>query len=157
MTTSTASKTRSPRSVAATRPLWTGAGVTAFAAVLCPRLNAVMHQDQQIWELDREAAVLIPVIVLLTLCLFGLVGLWAWNAPRNRPAVASVVCGVLAIVGIVGFWLSAPIILGGLALTLGVEGLRRAGVQGRRGLAITGTALGTVGALAGAAIWIANV
>ena len=157
MTASTAGKTRTLRSDAATRPLWTGAGVTAFAAVLFPRLNAVMHQDQQMWELDREAVVLIPVIVLATVALFALVGVPAWRAPANRPALVSVVCGVLALVGIVGFWVSAPIILGGLALTLGVEGLRRAGEHGRRGLALTGTALGTLGALAGAAIWIANV
>ena len=156
MTISTAPQTTTSRANA-TRPLWAGAGATALAAVLFPRVNAVMHQDQQIWQLDREAAVLIPVIVLTTLGLFALVGVWAWNAPRNRPAVASVVCGVLAVVGIVGFWVSAPIILGGLALTLGVEGLRRAGTQGRRGLALTGSALGTLGALAGAAIWIANV
>ncbi len=136
--------------------IWKGAGLTAFAAVLFPRLNAVLHENQKIWQLDREAAILIPVIVLATLGLFATVGRLAWRAPRNRPAMASVVAGVLAILGIVAFWISAPIIFGGLALTLGTEGLRRTPDQHRRGLALTGTVLGALGVLIGAALWIAN-
>ncbi|ABL79482.1 MULTISPECIES: hypothetical protein [unclassified Nocardioides] len=140
-----------------TSTVWKGAGLTAFAAVLFPRLNAVLHEDQKIWQLDREAAILIPLIVLFVVVLFATVGRLAWRAPRNRPATVSVVCGVLAVLGIVAFWISAPIIFGGLALTLGTEGLRRTPDQHRRGLALTGTALGIVGVLVGAAIWIANI
>jgi len=156
MTTRTTSQTRPTRADAATH-LWTGAGLTAFAAVLFPRLNAVLHQDQKIWQLDQEAAVLVPAIVLLTVGLFASVGRWAWQGPDNRPARVGVVCGILALVGIIGFWLSAPIIFGGLALTLGVEGLRRAGDQQHRGAAVAATVLGVLGMLAGAAVWIANV
>lgn len=137
--------------------LWKGAAATAFAAVLFPRLNAVLHEDQKIWQLDNEAAVLIPVIVAVTAILFAVVGWPSWRAPRNRPAVVSVVCGVLAILGIVAFWVCAPIILGGLASTLGAEGLRRAPLQQRRGLALTGVGLGTLGVLVGAGVWLVNL
>ena len=156
MTTRTTSQTRPTRADPATH-LWAGAGLTAFAAVLLPRLNAVLHQDQRIWQLDQEATVLVPVIVLMTVALFAFVGRWAWQGPDNRPARVSLICGVVALVGILAFWLSAPIIFGGLALTLGVEGLRRAGDQQHRGMAVAGTVLGTLGVLAGAAVWIANV
>jgi hypothetical protein len=156
MTTTTTSQTR-PTRAAATTHLWTGAGLTAFAAVLLPRLNAVLHQDQTIWQLDQEAMVLVPVIVLTTVALFAFVGRFALRGPDNRPARVSVICGVVALLGIVAFWLSAPIIFGGLALTLGVEGLRRSGDQQHRGLAVAGTVLGALGVLAGAAVWIANV
>lgn len=156
MTTRTTSQTRPTQRDPATH-LWAGAGLTAFAAVLLPRLNAVLHQDQRIWQLDQEATVLVPVIVLMTVALFAFVGRWAWQGPDNRPARVSVICGVVALVGIVAFWLSAPIIFGGLAFTLGVEGLRRAGDQQHRGLAVAGTVLGTLGVLVGAAVWIANV
>lgn len=154
MTTTTPTTTAQTQGTAL---LWKGAALTAFAAVLFPRLNAVLHQNQKIWQLDHEAAILIPLVVLTALAIFATVGRLAWPAPRNRPAVLSILAGVLAVVGIVAYWISAPIILGGLALTLGTEGLRRAPDQQRRRLALTGTLLGALAVLIGAALWIANV
>jgi hypothetical protein len=46
--------------------------------------------------------------------------------------------------------------LGGLALTLGLEGLRRASGQGRRRVALAGTMLGLADVLTGAAIWLSG-
>jgi hypothetical protein len=157
MTTTTPTSGTRTNETGDTSTVWKGAGLTAFAAVLFPRLNAVLHEDQKIWQLDREAAILIPLIVLVVLVLFATVGRLAWRAPRNRPATASLICGVLAVLGIVAYWISAPIIFGGLAFMLGTEGLRRAPDQQRRVLALAGTTLGALGVLAGAALWIANV
>jgi hypothetical protein len=136
--------------------LWKGAGLTAAAAVVFPRFNAVLYDDLKFWELDPEAAVLAPLVVALTLLLFSVVGTAAWRGAGNRPATAGLVCGVMALVGVLAFWLSAPIILGGLATTLGLEGLRRAAL-GRRGQAVAAVALGLAGVAAGASIWLVGV
>jgi hypothetical protein len=136
--------------------LWRGAGLTAFAALLFPRLNAVMYDDERIWQLDREAMVLAPLVVLVALGVFAAVGIPAWRGAHNRPARAAVVCGVLGVVGVLAYWISAPIILGGLAVTLGVEGRRRA-AEGRRGEAVAGIVLGAIGVVLGAVLWFANV
>lgn len=135
--------------------LRTGALVTAAAAVLFPRLNAVLHDGQALWEVDAEAAVFIPIIIGITLVLFATLGRRSWrgDSTRNRAARTGLVCGVLGILGIVAFWISAPIILGGLALTLGLEAVRRAPVAGRRGEAVAATALGGIAVLIGAATW----
>jgi len=139
--------------------LWRGAVLTALAAVLFPRLNAVLHENQAFWQLDTEAAVGIPLIVAATLTLFALLGRWAWRRDntRNRPATAGLACGILALVGAVAFFVSAPIVLGGLALTLGLEGTRRAPDEGRRRHALAASVLGTVAVLVGAAIWLVAV
>jgi hypothetical protein len=65
----------------------------------------------------------------------------------------ALVCGVLGLVGVVAFWLSAPIVLGGLAVTLGVEGRRRAD-QGRGTVALAAIVIGAVAFVVGAAIWL---
>ena len=136
--------------------LWKGAGLTAAAAVVFPRLNAVLHDDLKFWELDPEARVLAPLVVVLTLLVFALVGTAAWRGTGNRPATAGLVCGVLAVVGILAFWLSAPIVLGGLAVTLGTEGLRRQAL-GRRWQAVAAVALGVAGVVLGALLWLVDV
>lgn len=139
--------------------LWIGAVLTAVAAVFFPRLNAVLHDDRAFWQLDTEAAVLIPVVVAATLVLFALVGGWAWRGDRtrNRPAKVGLACGIVAPAGVLAFFVSAPIILGGLALTLGLEGIRRAELEGKRPHAVAAIALGSVAVLVGAAIWVAGV
>lgn len=134
-----------------------GAGLTAVAAVLFPRVNAVMYDHEKIWQLDREAAVLIPILVGFTLLLFATIGRWSLRGTDNRPAVTSLATGVISIFAVLGFWISAPIIFGGLALTLGSEGLHRAASQQRRRLALAGIVAGVVGVLAGAAMWLAGV
>jgi hypothetical protein len=133
--------------------LWRGAGLTAFGALLLPRVNAVMYDHEKIWQLDHEAAILAPLVVVLAVAVFAAVGPYAWRGPRNRPALAGLVAGVVAVLGVVAYWMSVPIIAGGLAATLGVEGLRRAD-QGRRRMATTAVVLGSLGVLAGAALWL---
>src|SRR5687767_12833786 len=92
------------------RPLWIGATVTTISVGLFPRLNAVKEGGVPIWELDPEARVLLPVVLVLSLLLFMFVGRWAWRADHdNRPAKVGFVFGILSIVGCVLFFLSAPI------------------------------------------------
>ena len=145
-----------PTQVGSTATFWKAAGVTAFASVLFPRLNAVLHNDQKIWDLDPEAQVLAPLVVMIALAIFALIGRPLWRGRGTTPGTASLVTGVLALVGIIAFWISAPIILGGLAATLGYEGMRR-GDQAGRGRAITGLVLGAVAAVAGATTWLAGM
>lgn len=140
----------------ALRPLWIGAAITTICVGLFPRLNAVINEDVPIWHLDPEARVLFPLILILSVLLFVLLGRWAWRdeSGNNKPAKVALVCGVLSLVGVLAFFLSLPIMLGGLAVTLGVEGRKRAPRLGRSGHANAGVALGAVGAVAGAAIWM---
>lgn len=133
--------------------LWIGAGLTAFGALFFPRINAVIHDHERIWHLDHEAAVLAPVVVVAALAAFALVGPWAWSGRGNRPARAGLAAGIASIVGGIVVWICVPIIAGGLAVTLGLEGLRRAD-EGRRRTAIVAVALGVVGVLGGAAFWL---
>jgi hypothetical protein len=146
--------TRSPKTI-----LWGAAAATAFAAVFFPHLEAVKNEDRPLWELwphDREGTILVPLIILLTLALFAVLGRFAWSdtGARNRPAKVGLVCGILGLVGVVAFWLSAPIIFGGLAVTLGVEGRRRARTEGRPTQALAAIALGAVALVVGALIWV---
>jgi hypothetical protein len=139
--------------------LWAGAAVTAFSAFFFPHLEAVKNEDRPFWEFwphDREGLVLAPLVIVLTLGLFALLGGWAWSTrnTNNRPARVGLVCGILGLVGVLAFWLSAPIIFGGLGLTLGVEGRRRAGTEGRRGQALAAIVVGAIAFVVGAGIWV---
>jgi hypothetical protein len=115
-----------------------------------------MYDGERIWELDPEARVLAPLVVVLALVIFAIVGPWAVRGDRNRSARAGLVVAFLAILGVVAFWLSLPIVLGGLAITLGLEGLRR-GDQGRQMEAKVAVAVGALAALAGATMWLTGV
>jgi hypothetical protein len=132
--------------------LWRAAAITAVAAVLFPRLNAVLHQGQPIWELDPEATVLAPLVVVVSLAVFALLGRALWRS--KKTAAASATLGVVAVLALVAFWISAGIVLGGLAVTMGVESLRRPGQ--RRSLAWTGILLGGFAATVNAAAWMLN-
>ena len=140
----------------ATRVPWRAAAATAFTAVLFGRLNAVLYDNERIYQLDREAAVLIPIVLVVALALFAVVSSRALraSATTNRPASAALVCGFLAPFSIVAFWLSLPIILGGLALTLGSEGLKRSQAEGGRRRALAAMALGALAAAANAVLWL---
>jgi hypothetical protein len=52
------------------------------------------------------------------------------------------------------FWLSGPIVLGGLGTTLGLEGRRRARTEGRATMATAAIAVGIVAFAIGASIWV---
>lgn len=138
------------------RPLWFGAAITSVAAGLFPRLNAVINEGVPVWQLDPEARVLLPLVIALPLLLFALLGRWAWRSSdgRNRPAKVGLVCALLAIVGFIAFFVSLPITFGGLALTLGLEGKRRAAGQGGSRQAAAAIVLGAIAAIGGAAIWL---
>ena len=136
-------------------PLWKGAGLTALAALLFPRVNAVIYDHEKIWQLDDEAKVMAPLVVVVTLVLFAAIGLPLWRS--SRIATASVVVGVLGLLGVVAYWMSVPIALGGLAVTLGTEALRRDDAGLQRGRARAGVALGAVAMLGGAVLWLLNV
>jgi hypothetical protein len=147
---------------ARTTLLWAGAILTAAAAVFFPRIQGIRDQDESWWRLlwffvpqDLEGVILIPIVVGLTLILFALVGRWAWRDTdaRNRPARVGLVCSLLGLVGVLVFFLSAPIILGGLGVTLGVEGRRRASTEGRGALGVAAIVVGVIAFAVGASIW----
>lgn len=151
-TTTTAARTHA-RTTGLT--LRRGATLTAIAALLFPRLNAVLHEGQALWQFDTEAAVLIPVIVAATLVLFGTAGRWAWRSTgSNRTADVALATAGVSVLAIVAFWISAPIILGGLAATLGLESHRRAPEQGKGKRALAATIIGLAALAAGALIWL---
>jgi hypothetical protein len=142
--------------------LWIGAAITAAAAIFFPRIQGIRADDDSWWRLliffvpqDTEGLILVPLVILLTLALFALLGRWAWNDPdaTNRPAKVGFICGLLGLVGVLAFFLSAPIVLGGLAATLGLEGRRRAGTEGRESLAAAAVVVGAVAFAIGAGIW----
>ena len=139
--------------------LWVGAAATALAAVFFPHLETVKNEDRLLWELwphDREGMILVPLIIVLTIVLFALLGGWAWSesGTRNRPAKVAIVCGILGLVGVLAFFVSAPIILGGLAVTLGMEGRRRAATEGRGTQSLAAIVLGAIAFVVGAGIWV---
>jgi hypothetical protein len=143
--------------------LWLGAAVTAGAAIFFPRVQGIREDGDSWWRLatflvpqDREGLLLVPLVVLITIALFALVGRWAWTGPgaRNRPATVGFVCALLGFAGVLAFFLSAPIILGGLGVTLGAEGWRRRDAEGRGALAAAAIVVGAVAFAVGAGIWV---
>jgi hypothetical protein len=142
--------------------LWGGAIATALAAVFFPRIQGIRDRDESWWSLlwfvvpqDLEGAILVPLVILLTVGLFAFVGRWAWRdtSRRNRPATVGLVCSVLGVAAVVVFFLSGPIFLGGLGTTLGLEGRRRAGAEGRASVAAAAIAAGIIALAIGASIW----
>lgn len=142
--------------------LWIGAAVTAAAAIFFPRIQGIRAENESWWRLlwffvpqDVEGVVLVPIVVVLTLALFALVGRRAWDRSddSNRPAKTGLVCSLLGFVGVLAFFLSAPILLGGLGATLGIEGYRRAAASGRGSMAIAAIVLGALSFAVGASMW----
>ncbi|MDX6299436.1 MAG: hypothetical protein QOF53_650 [Nocardioidaceae bacterium] len=150
MTTAPTTTTRS-----ASR-LWQGALATGVLAGMAPRVNAVIYDHEHIWHLDPEARVLLPIVVALPFLLAATVGVWAWRGPRNRPALVGLVLAVVSVVGVLAFFVSAPIVFGGLAVTLGIEGRRRAD-EGRGRMATVAVMIGILACLGGTAIWLAGI
>ena len=139
-----------------------GAAVTAWAAIFFPRIEGIRSSDDSWWTLatflvpqDTEGLVLVPLVIVLTIALFAIVGRRAWTdaSGRNRPAKAGLVCALLGLLGVLAFFVSAPIILGGLGATLGLEGWRRRSTKGRGTLAAAAIAVGAAAFVIGAAIW----
>ena len=133
---------------------WKVAGVTAAASLLFPRLNGMIYDHERLWELDPEARVLAPLAVLLCLAVFALLGRPLWRKPGTAPATAALATGCVATLGLVMWWFDLPIIFGGLAITLGIEGLRRKPATRGRRAAMAGVVLGAVAALADMGLWL---
>lgn len=147
--------TAAPPTTRSTTRLWQGALATAVLAGLAPRVNAVIYDHERIWHLDSEARVLLPIVVLLPLVLAATVGVWGWQGSRNRPALVGLVLSILSVLGVVAFWVSAPIVLGGIAATLGAEGRRRT-EEGRSRMATVAVVLGLLACVGGTVIWLAG-
>ena len=77
------------------------------------------------------------------------------RTPRRSAdrLTAHVRTGILGIAGIVAFWISAPIVLPGLAIMLGLAGRRLAPTEGRGVEATLALTLGITAATAGALMW----
>jgi len=142
--------------------LWRGAVITAAAALFFPKIEAIRYHDRPVWQLvlffvpsDVEGLILVPLVILIAVALFAFLGGWAWRdtGAHNRPAKVGLVCGFLGLAGVVAFFLSAPIILGGLAVTLGLEGRRRAGIEGRGAQALAAMVVGSLAVVVGGVIW----
>jgi hypothetical protein len=154
---------RRPTAIAMPRStLWLWATATAAAALFFPKIEGIRNHGRSPWQLlyffvplDLEGLILIPLIVAATFALFWFVGGWALRdvGGRNRPARVGLVCGLLGVVGIVAFWLSAPIILGGLAIMLGTQARRLAITEGRAGEALGAIVSGTCAVAVGAVMW----
>jgi hypothetical protein len=138
------------------------ATATAAAALLFPKVEGIRSHGRPAWQLfiffvplDVEGLILIPLIVAATFALFWFVGGWAFRdaGGRNRPARVGLVCGILGLVGVVAFWLSVPIILGGLAIMLGLRARRLGMTEGRGGEAVAAFITGACAVAVGAITW----
>jgi hypothetical protein len=140
---------------AATRLWWAGL-LTLVAATGFPRLNDYLSNTENGGRLDREEAIFLIVIAAVTMLLFGLLGRWAMQAPRDSGRLARVglVCSILGLVGILLFWVSAPIVLGGLGATLGYEARLRSAVAGHGRMALAALVIGAMAAVTGMGIWL---
>jgi hypothetical protein len=59
---------------------------------------------------------------------------------------------IAAIIGVVAYFVSAPIVLGGVAATLGIEGRRRD--EGRERMATVAVVVGALACIAGTTLWL---
>jgi hypothetical protein len=136
--------------------LWWAGLLTLVAAVGFPRLNDYLSSSQNGGRLDREEVVLLIAVAAVTILLFGLLGRWAVRAPAGsgRPATVGLICSVLGLVGILAFFVSAPIILGGLGATLGYEARKRTAVAGHGRMALAALVIGGTAAVIGIVIWL---
>ena len=142
--------------------VWAWATITAAAALFFPKIEGIRNHGHSMWgllyffvPLDLEGLIIIPPLIATTFVLFRYLGGWALRDAnrRNRPARTGLVTGALGIVGIVAFWVSAPIVLGGLAIMLGLAGRSLAAVEGRGAESSIAIALGITAATAGAIMW----
>ena len=138
------------RTTATTTRLWQGALATAALAGLAPRVNAVMYDHADIWQLDHEARLLLPIVVALPLLLAATVGTWAWHGPTRRTARTAMALAVLSFLGVLGFFLSLPIVFGGIAATLGLEARRRGAVK----WGTVAVVVGLLACLGGTLLWL---
>jgi hypothetical protein len=155
--------TQAPATAVQPHPrLWLWASATAAAALFFPKIEGIRNHGRSPWQLlyffvplDLEGLILGPLLIVITFALFWLIGGWALrNANQhNRPARVGLACGITGIAGIILFWLSIPIILGGLAITLGLQARHLQAIEGRGGEAIAALITGTAAIAVGAIMW----
>jgi uncharacterized membrane protein YhaH (DUF805 family) len=145
-----------PSGRAARTRLWWAGLLTLVAAAGLPRLNDYISPSENGGRLDRAELIFLIVIAVVTVLLFGVLARWAVQAPPDsgRPARVGLVCSVLGLVGILAFYLSAPIILGGLGATLGYEARKRRVLAGHGRMAVAALVIGGVAALIGIVVWL---
>jgi len=145
-----------PSGRAARMRIWWAGLLTLAAAVGFPRLNDYISQGENAGRLDREEAVGLLVIAAVTVVLFGVLARWAVQAAPDsgRPATVGLACSILGLVGILAFYVSAPIILGGLGATLGYEARQRAPIVGHGRTALAALVIGGIAALIGIVVWL---
>jgi uncharacterized membrane protein YhaH (DUF805 family) len=145
-----------PSGRAARTRLWWAGLLTLVAAAGLPRLNDYISPSENGGRLDREELIFLIVIAVVTVLLFGVLARWAVQAPPDsgRPARVGLVCSVLGLVGILAFYLSAPIILGGLGATLGYEARKRRVLAGHGRMAVAALVIGGVAALIEIVVWL---
>lgn len=138
------------------------ATITAAAALFFPKIEGIRNHGRSPWQLlyffvplDLEGLILGPLLIAITFVLFWLVGGWALTnaGGHNRPARVGLVCGILGLAAVVAFWLSMPIILGGLAITLGIQARHLQATEGRRGEALAALITGAGAIAVGAIMW----
>jgi hypothetical protein len=73
--------------------LWIGGAITAAAAIFFPRIEGIRADDESWWRLltffvpqDAEGVILIPLVIVLTVALYALLGRWSWNDPEAQTA-----------------------------------------------------------------------
>jgi hypothetical protein len=67
---------------------------------LWPRLRHAAAANPQSGDLKP----IVPLVIVLTIALFALLGGWAWKGAGNRPAKVGLVCGILGLVGVLAFF-----------------------------------------------------
>ncbi|MGH7433284.1 MAG: hypothetical protein ACREJL_05980 [Candidatus Methylomirabilales bacterium] len=120
-------------------------GGLAVAAILVIVYGVAIATDENPGELAVVGAVAL-----------GVLAVYWWlavlrpsaRAEGNTPAIVSLVSGILAGATMILWWMGLPVVLGGGAVVLGLEGRdRAANGAGRGALAIVGLALGGLASL----------
>jgi hypothetical protein len=110
-------------------------------------VGGVLVNEWEGWGVFFEVVSFVAVSGLLIAALtFGLLVRWGMKGSkkgRNRPALASLVAGVLSLLSYALFFMWTPLLVAPAAVLLGREGLTRAAEgDGGRGYAMAGVLLG---------------
>lgn len=119
-----------------------------------PQVGDIVKGEHAHWEASRILYLIL--IGLVTIVLFATLVRWGAKASPSSslPAKVGLICSIVGVLGVVLFFLSTPIVLGGVGATLGLEGRHRSQTAGAGGLAIAAIIMGVVAFLAGIYIWL---
>lgn len=121
-----------------------------IVGVLVTLVIAVAYAFELVFEEDAEtgavdwvflAAILVVAIVFWWIEVMHTIA----HHEGNTPAVAGLVCSLVAAAGLLVFWTGVPLFVGAGAVVLGVEGYERSKHgEGRRGMAMAAIAIGAL-------------